>query len=73
LFSHARDTSNFKADLKGEVCFFGDIAVFAFEAFETKITRLVNSKAISIVTDRIEYARLVKEYIKDAQGTIYKS
>jgi hypothetical protein len=72
LFSHAEDTLNFKADLKGKVYFFGDIAVLTFEAFEGATVRLVNSKVISIVTERREYARFAKEYIKDAQGKIYK-
>jgi hypothetical protein len=72
LFSHAKDTINFRADLEGKVYFFGDIAVLTFEAFEDETVRLVNSKVISIVTDRMEHARFAKEYIKDAQGKIYK-
>jgi len=72
LFSHARDTLNFQANLKGKVYFFGDIAVLTFDAFETATVRLVNSEAISIVAERMEQARFVKEYIKDAQGKILK-
>jgi hypothetical protein len=73
LYSHAKDTINFQADLKGKVYFFGNIAVLTFEALEDTTVRLVNSEAISIVTERREHARFVKEYIKDAQGKIYKS
>jgi hypothetical protein len=60
LFSHAKDTINFQADLKGKVYFFGDIAVLTFEAFEGATVRLVNSKVVSIVTERKEYARFAK-------------
>jgi hypothetical protein len=72
LFSHARNTLNFQADLKGKVYFFGDIAVLTFDAFETETVRLVNSRLISIVAERMEQARFVKEYIKDAQSKIHK-
>jgi hypothetical protein len=60
LFSHAKDTINFQADLKGKVYFFGDIAVLTFEAFEGATVRLVNSKVVSIVTERKEHARFAK-------------
>jgi hypothetical protein len=73
LFSHAKDTLNFQAQLKGKVYYFGDIAVLTFEAFKGATVRLVNSNVISIVTERMEHARFVKEYIKDAQGKIHKS
>jgi hypothetical protein len=61
LFSHAKDTLNFNAELKSKAYFFGDIAVLTFDAFEGATPRLVNSKVISIVTERRERARFVKD------------
>ena len=72
LFSHAKDTLNFRADFEGKVYFFGDMVVLTFDAFEGATVRLVNSRAISIVAERMEHARFAKEYIRDAQGKIHK-
>jgi len=72
LYSHAKDTINFQADLKGKVYFFGNIAVLTFEAFEDATVRLMNSEAISIVTEKKEYARFVKDHRNDPQAKIHK-
>ncbi|MDH5734336.1 MAG: hypothetical protein OEY88_11245 [Candidatus Bathyarchaeota archaeon] len=61
LFSHARDTLNFQAELKGKVYYFGDIAVLTFEEFDSATARLVNANVISIVTERREHTRFVKK------------
>jgi hypothetical protein len=72
LFSHAKDTVNFQAELKAKVYFFGNIAVLTFETFESAVARLVNSQTISIVAERSEKSRFVKEYIGNAEGKILK-
>jgi len=72
LYSQAKDTINFQDDLKGKVYFFGNIAVLTFESFEETIARLVNSEAISIVTQRREYARFAKDQRNDPQAKVSK-
>ena len=72
LYSHTEGTINFQADLKGKVYFFGDIAVLTFEAFEDATVRLVNSEAISIVTEKREYGRFLKDHRNEPQTKIHK-